>query len=166
MYTKISAFIQIVFALFVLITISTNAFAGDGIGANEDAIKKSEDSKEFSLTASVPTFKFRQGEDFKVFDGAAGGIKWYPWFDSSDSLIKNIQISGIAMISTFDAVEEDTSDTTDTKQIHVFSAGAVVGIKWFQLGVGWDLVSSENKEAFKSREKMFYLVNLTGSVDF
>lgn len=133
--------------------------------AKADAQDKVDEKSPWDLTVAVPLIKLRQGEDFRVFDGAAGGLKWSPYINDG-GFAAGFHLSGLLMVSSFDEPNEDTADPSDTDRIDVLSIGFVVGIKWLEVGIGWDLVSSETSEDFDAREKMFFMVNLQGTVEF
>ncbi len=146
--------------LCLLITVNP-ATADDGNGISVTA----RTTKQLSVTAAIPCLKFRQGEDFRIFDGAAGGLRWSPFYDSS-GILQNFHLSGLLMITTFDGIDRDAVDPTATKQIQVFSAGIVLGYSWLQFGYGYDFVSSEPKDSFEDREKGFFMLNLSGAISF
>ena len=147
----------------LLITVNT-ASAEDGNGKGISI--KAKTTEQLSLTAAVPFFKFRQGEEFRIFDGAAGGLRWLPFYKSNNGILQNLHLSGLLMISTFDGIDKNAVDPTATKQTQVFSAGIVLGYSWLQFGYGYDFVSSEEKDSFEDREKGFFMLNLSGVLTF
>ncbi len=116
--------------------------------------------KPIELIAAVTAVKMRQGESFKLFDGIAGGVKYSPYYDSSDWL-QGLHCSGLFMISS--STETNTSDPKDKKQVQVFSGGLVIGYYWLEFGVGRDFLSSESPDTFNAKEKTFFMVNLGGT---
>ena len=119
----------------------------------------------YDLTAAVPLLKIRQGEKFRLFDGAAGGFKWSPFYQRGD-MMKDFHVDALVMVSSYDAQTIDAAGNISKDQLHILSAGVVVGINWFQIGFGRDLVSSEAQDIFDKRKKNFFMLNLGAAIKF
>ena len=111
----------------------------------------------FELTASLPVFKIRQGEKFKIFDGVGAGLKISPL-----PRFRGLHVSVLAMLSATSV----SPDGTESDQIQVLSGGVLLGYEWLEIGIGRDLISSQDKDAFDKRSKTFYMLNLGANVKF
>ncbi len=120
----------------------------------------------FALTGAVPAIKMVPGEDFRLFDGAAGGLMYRPFKYKDYGLFSAAHISLLGLISTMNVPNEETDDPDDRTNIYVFSTGIVIGLDWLQFGFGYDRFSSnDDNSAWKERGRDFFMINLQGSKD-
>lgn len=118
-----------------------------------------ESKQPVEATIATPMLKMRQGEPFKVFDGLAGGIKVSPWI-TRNTWAKHLNLSGLAMVSS----STQASDAQGNSQDQVFSLALVAGFQWFQIGIGRDMISTQEKDIFKEKDKWFVVLNLSANI--
>ena len=150
---------QTITACFVATVLLAGAsYGADGRGSRTIAIKTTPQSP-IEPTAAVPVFKMRQGEQFKIFDGIGGGLRWAPGGSGTP-----FHVAALAMLSS--NTIQDSNDANKKSQVNIMSLGLVLGWDWFQIGFGRDVLTSESKEIFDTRSKNFLMLNLNGRITF
>jgi hypothetical protein len=126
---------------------------------------KTASERVFEPTAAIPVFKIRQGEQFKLFDGIGGGVRYAPWAVSHAGQPQgSVYFSGLVMLSNKTLV--DKTDPSISETVNILSYGIVFGYDWFQIGYGRDWKSSQTKAIFDGQSKDFIMLNLSGKITF
>ena len=146
----------------IFVFISTYAFADDqkimaacpggSWGCTDD----------WQLSFSVPAVKLRQGEQAQLFEGLAVGLQLNNLFSRTEtSLLNAIIITQAFMLSTSTTIDATTSNK---KSDYVLSGAILFGVrqgnKSFQIGYGYDVVSSESADVLNSRNRSTILFNI------